>query len=169
MPIGFPGPQTQSSVSKSEIRRQILKVGAVCGSFARTDLRGEGLRKRLRKSFYRNHRIRIPGSALPRKGGRPCELPFTVPYERKSAVMDFVDSIIPKVPSRQIDFFNDPISAVDDDDKVIQIMACKKSPFPLSVKIRCFVAGNPIGETMRSVVWANFTVSGPKQRSPLIQ
>ncbi len=47
--------QTQPSVSKSEIRRQILKVGAVCGSTARTYLCGEGLRKSLRKSFYRNN------------------------------------------------------------------------------------------------------------------
>jgi glycosyltransferase involved in cell wall biosynthesis len=40
-----PPTESKSSISRPEIRRQILKVGAVCGSSARTDLRGEGLRK----------------------------------------------------------------------------------------------------------------------------
>ncbi len=48
-------------VSQREIRCQIPKVGAVCGSPARTDLRGEGLRMKVRKSFYRNvHCVKTP-------------------------------------------------------------------------------------------------------------
>ena len=37
-------------------RALLLDVGAVCGSAARTDLRGEGLHINLCKSFYRNNR-----------------------------------------------------------------------------------------------------------------
>jgi hypothetical protein len=38
-------------------RALLLDVGAVCGSTARTDLRGEGLHINLCKSFYRNYKV----------------------------------------------------------------------------------------------------------------